>query len=92
MVSTTCYGSAQNTSFSHDSQNRLRPKKKFHKIQRKGIRLFNKSNGISFMNRRFTYVSMEICGVSMEKVPRQGHFIFVIFTNVTIGSVPITAV
>jgi len=50
----------------------------FTEIQRKGIRFFNKSNDVSLVYRRFIYV--------------QGHFIFVVFINFTIGSVPITAV
>jgi len=32
----------------------------FTEIQRKGIRLFNKSNRVSFMYLRFVYVSMEL--------------------------------
>jgi len=36
MVSTTYCGSAQNTSFSHDNQNRLRPKNEIHKNPNKG--------------------------------------------------------
>ena len=58
----------------------------FTDIQRKQIRLFNKTNGVSFMYRWFIYVTME-----HWIVPRQGHFIFVIFINFTIGSVPISA-
>jgi len=46
----------------------------FTEIQRKGIRLFNKSNSLSLMYRWFIYVTME-----PWKVPRQGHFIFVLF-------------
>jgi len=39
------------------------------------------------MCQRSVYVVMELW-----KVPQQGHFIFVIFINFTIGSVPITSV
>jgi len=59
----------------------------FTEIQRKGITFFNKSKGVSLMYRRFIYVSMELW-----EVPWESHFIFVIFINFTIGSVPITAV
>jgi len=59
----------------------------FTEIYRKGLRFFNKSDGVSLMYRRSVYAAMELW-----KVPQQGHFIFVIFINFTIGSVPITAV
>ena len=59
----------------------------FTEIQRKGITLFNKNNGVNLMYRRFIYVSMELW-----KALPQGHFIFVIFNNFTIESVPITVV
>ena len=58
----------------------------FTDVQRKGIRLLNKSNAVIFMYPWFVYVTTELW-----KVSRQGHFIFVIFINLTIGSVPITA-
>ena len=58
-----------------------------HRNPKKGIRLFNKSNGVNLMCRRFIYFSMELW-----KVPWQGHFIFVIFIDYTTGSVLITAV
>jgi len=42
--------------------------------ERKGIRFFNKSNGVSILCRRSVYVAMELW-----KVPQKGHFVFVIF-------------
>jgi len=48
---------------------------------------FNKSNDVRLMYLRFIYVAMELW-----KVLRQGNFIFVIFINFTVGSVPNTAV
>ena len=59
----------------------------FTEIYRRGVRFFNKSNGVSLMYRRFAYVA-----VGLWEVPQQGHFIFVIFIKFTIGSVPITTV
>ena len=38
-----------------------------------------------YVHRRFVHVA-----VGLWKVPQQGHFIFIIFINFTIGSVPIT--
>ena len=56
------------------------------KSKERGIRFFNESNGVSLMYRRLAYVA-----VGLWKVPLQGHFMFVIFINFTIGSVAITS-
>jgi len=46
-----------------------------------------KVNGVSLMYRRFVHIA-----VGLWKILQQGHLIFVIFINFTIGFVPITLV